>query len=143
VVLHENQFELIEWAETNSDYIFRGDSKALGWAKGGEIVAVAIMDSWSENDCCIHIVSNNSPGWCNKVFLRTVFTWLFIDLGLKRVTGIVPSVNVKALKFNLKLGFTKEGTLREADANGDIIITGMLKSECRWLPKFKEGTQNG
>lgn len=142
MILHEDQELLIQWAELNGGFKYRYDAKALGWFKNGKIVAVSVMDTWEEWGCAIHIVSDGSHNWLSRYFLRMVFTWLFVDLDLNRVTGLVPIANESAVRFNQKLGFTKEGLLREADAGGDIVIMGMLKSECRWIPTNR-GNSNG
>ena len=48
---------------------------------------------------------------------------------------LVPAKNKAALRFDLHLGFKQEGIIRNALPDDDIILLGMLKSECIYLPK--------
>ena len=58
----------------------------------------------------------------------------FVQWKLRRVTGLVPAKNTKALRFDLHLGFVREGYLRNALPDDDIIVLGMLREECIYLP---------
>ncbi|MCK4674243.1 GNAT family N-acetyltransferase [candidate division WOR-3 bacterium] len=62
-------------------------------------------------------------------FLR----WLFYELNIHRITLETYATNIRAIKFFEKMGFKKEGVLREAHFNDeryhDIISYGLLKKE--------------
>jgi RimJ/RimL family protein N-acetyltransferase len=51
-----------------------------------------------------------------------------------RLTAFVNPLNIKAKALIEKAGFTYEGTQRQAaDGGGDLLMYGLLKTECRWL----------
>lgn len=73
----------------------------------------------------------------NRQFIKACFKYVFEQLGCRRFVVRVDDSNTQARDFDLKLGFIHEGTLRQAAADGgDVLILGMLRDECRWLPKL-------
>jgi RimJ/RimL family protein N-acetyltransferase len=71
--------------------------------------------------------------WCTHEFLKTCFSFAFIGLKCRRITVLVAVSNTKALKLNKHLGFIEEGLVRMGEGEDDLILLGMLKSECRYL----------
>ena len=65
--------------------------------------------------------------------LDAYLRWLFDDIGIHRVTLECYSTNTRAVKFYERLGFHKEGVLREAvlidGTYHDIFSFGMLKCD--------------
>lgn len=78
--------------------------------------------------------------WLSRTALDVFFSYPFIDLGVRRVNGFVAKKNKKARTLNEKLGFVREGCLRQAAYNGDgLIVYGMLRKDCRWLKDEEDG----
>ena len=65
--------------------------------------------------------------------LHHYLKWMFGTLGIHRITIECYSTNLRAIKFFKKIGFKKEGILREAvfinEKYRDIISFGLLKKE--------------
>lgn len=65
--------------------------------------------------------------------LRCYLKWMFYKLGVHRVTLECYATNLRATRFYKKIGFKKEGVLREAVLINrkyhDIISFGMLKRD--------------
>lgn len=130
--------ELIAWAESVVGSKFRPDAKAIGLKRHGNIIAVTVFDGFSECDCNMHIASDKSGRWLNKDFLISSFAYPFIQLKLRRVTGLVPSKNSRALRFDHHIGFVTEGVCRNALPDDDIVVLGLLKENCRYIhPKYR------
>lgn len=69
-----------------------------------------------------------------KKNLKTIFSYPFIHLGVKRLETFAPLSDQKIQKFNQQLGFRLEGILRERHCDGsDLTINAMLKNECKWI----------
>lgn len=133
-----NDDSLITWAAEKIGFEPRPDVKAMGWKVNGVIRAVVLWDGFSECDCNIHVASDGNPHWLSRPFLAAAFMHPFVQWKLKRVTGLVPAKNTAALRFDLHLGFVKEGYLRKALPDDDLILLGMLREECRFIPsKFR------
>jgi RimJ/RimL family protein N-acetyltransferase len=67
-----------------------------------------------------------------RSYLRAVFRYPFVQLGVRRVSGFVPASNAQAIRFNEHLGFKREGLMREALWDDDVIVFGMLRQECKY-----------
>ncbi|CAM8655133.1 GNAT family N-acetyltransferase [Sphingobium cupriresistens] len=132
---------LISWAEQQLGVRFFEDARAIGWGNDTAIRAVAIYERWSGNDCCVHLVSDGQPGWLARPFLAAGFHYPFVTAGLRRITGLVPANNDRAIRLNQHFGYREEGCLRHGVSDGvDLIIMGMLREECRFIPrKFRNG----
>ena len=126
---------LIEWASRIIGFSPRPDAKAVGWQEHGVLRAVTMWDGFSECDCNIHIASDGTGHWLRRPFLRMSFYHPFMQWGHRRVTGMVPAKNHAALRFDLHLGFKQEGIVRHALPDDDVIILGLLREDCRWIPK--------
>lgn len=99
--------------------------------KSADILAVVAYNNFTKDGCFMHIAAT-TPTWASRQFLKACFDFPFKTLGLKRVTFTAPSDNEKALKLHKKLGAVHEGTLRGYFGDRDLMISGILKNECKW-----------
>lgn len=135
-LIYGQEDRLLPWAQERIGVTFRRDAYTLGLARRGEIVAVVVYDSFSSVDCCMHIASDGTTAWMNKALLVSAFAYPFIQLGLRRLTGLVPSTNEAALRFDEHIGFQREGYHpRAAPDGGDLISLGLMRENCRFIPK--------
>lgn len=115
---------------------FRDDAKGIAMrADDGRLKCVCVFDTFSTADCNMHIGSDGTGHWLTRQFLMEVFYYPFVTCGLRRVTAIVPEKNTAALRFDRHLGFVVEGRCEDALPDDNVIILGMLKRNCRFLPK--------
>lgn len=129
---------MIPWAVERIGFQPRPDVRAIGWREDGVLRAVTLYDGFSASDCNMHIASDGSGNWLRRSFLVASFMHPFVQWKLRRVTGLVPAKNEKALNFDLHLGFIQEGYLRHALPDDDIVVLGMLRETCRYIPtKYK------
>lgn len=128
--------QLIRWA----DHVigggnFREDAVCLGLVEGDEVRGVIVYEGFSRFNVNMHVASDGSRRWITKTLLYAAFAYPFIQCGLQRVTGMVPASNRQALDFDIRLGFKPEGIMRNALLDDDMIILGMLREECLFIPK--------
>lgn len=131
----DNQSTLLEWAQRCIGVRFRPDAKAIGRISDGQVRAVVVYDNFSDCDCSMHIASDGTGRWLTRPLLSAAFHYPFIQLGLRRVTGLVPAKNKAALHFDRRLGFKFEGLARCALPDDDIVMLGMTRAECLFIPK--------
>ena len=113
---------------------FRPDAVTITALKDGNIAAVTVFDTFSGNDCQVHVASDGSRTWLSRQYLHLAFAYPFLQLKLRRVTSLVSEKNAASLNFCQQSGFTQEGRLRKAAERGeDLILLGMLREECRWI----------
>lgn len=133
-LIYDREAELIQWAETVIGFSFRADARAIGYEDASGIRAVAVYDTFSLCDCFMHIASDRSGLWLNRRSLVAAFAYPFIQLDLRRVTGFIAASNVPSLRFAMHLGFEVEGHRRNALPGDDVVMLGMLRSQCRFIP---------
>lgn len=134
-IRYHDSAAMLDWASRHLGLPFRDDAKAIGLAGDDDLRAVVVYDGFSACDCNMHVVSDGSGHWLTRAFLSVVFAHPFLQWRLRRVTGLVPARNTRALRFDIKLGFAYEGRCRHALPDDDIIVLGLLREQCRFIPK--------
>lgn len=132
--IYDRQPELIAWAREAIGFGVGADVKAIGWSDAGRLRAVTLYENFTTCDCNIHIASDGTRQWLRRPFLAACFMHPFVQWQLRRLTGLVPSKNADAIRFNTNLGFRREGFVRHALPDDDIVLMGMLRAECRFIP---------
>lgn len=133
-LIYGQEDRLLPWASARIGIPrFRRDAYCIGLERDGELVAVVVFDCFSDTDCNMHIASDGTGRWMNKSLLLAAFAYPFGQLGLRRVTGLVPAKNQAALNFDQNLGFVREGYHKHALPDDDIISLGMLREDCRFF----------
>jgi RimJ/RimL family protein N-acetyltransferase len=103
----------------------------------GSIAGVVLYGGFTGDNCEISIASDQSGHWMTREFIRLTFGYPFLQLKLRRITGMVNVNNKAALNFNHRMGFIVEGCLRKWFGDDDAIVFGMLREECRWIKGLK------
>lgn len=135
-LIYGQENRLLPWAEEKTGVEYRRDAYTIGLEKNGDLVAVVVYDSFGKTDANMHIASDGTRAWMNKELLVSAFAYPFIQLGLLRVTGLVPADNEIALRFDEHIGFVREGYHPKAGPDGkDLISLGLLRENCRFIPK--------
>ncbi len=93
-------------------------------------------NEYREVQFCIH---SDTPKWCNRRNLRSIFSYAFNVMHLHRITTLAQVSNERANKLNRGLKFVHEGVLRKAIGNEDVNIYSMLKDECPWVQENNNG----
>lgn len=110
---------------------YPGTSTGIARVKDGQIVAAALYEGHNGPNVFAHIAVE--PGGMNRQFLSLIFDYPFNQLGVKRITGVVPSSNKAAQRLDEHLGFELEANLAGAHPDGDLLIYKMTADKCRWL----------
>lgn len=100
--------------------------------KSGDFVCVVVLTNFSFRNVDINIAAKRKDWATPKefmVFYNSVFSYLFKQLKLARVTALIRGKNTVCLKFSKRLGFKPEGVMRNAFADDDLHIYGMLAED--------------
>jgi len=120
---------------------------ALGvYTNEGELRAVLVTVETYHAVVDMHFASDETRLWGNRAVLRMIFGYMFDFLGARRVQTCHPVSAKPHTSIVLRLGFTVEGTLKDAiDEGVDGILFSMLRDECAWLPPAPatEGSYHG
>lgn len=97
----------------------------------GALVAGCIYHNYVEDYAGLEIsFAADSPRWARRGVIRALLHYPFVQLGCRRVTTIIPSDNARAIRFNLGIGFVREGTLRHFYApRRHGVVCGFLRSD--------------
>lgn len=113
--------------------------RCIGAVRDERIIAVVLYDGFDGNSLHMSIASDD-PRWCSRANLRGFFWFPFGVVGARRVNALSSVGNDRANKVNERLGFIREGLMREGFADGsDAIVWGMLRDECRWIEGVADG----
>ncbi len=120
-----------QWVSNHLSCRF-GECSALGFVLDGQIIAGVVYSNYTGHDIHLNIASIDKR-WCNRTSLRNIFAYPFLHLKCRRATVLVDEKAILVQKFVERIGFKKEGLLREGHPNDNAVVFGMLKSECRWI----------
>lgn len=81
----------------------------------------------------IEQISAGEPGWMSRENLRGLFSYPFLQLKCRRLTGIVARKNKHSRDITERLGFKLEGVSRHGFPDDDACIYGMVRKDCRWI----------
>lgn len=123
-----------KWVAARSESRYREGDTAIGLLdpeKG--LIAGVLYQNFNGVNISAHIAAEPGATWLNRAFLWTIFDYPFRQLGVKRITGLVPDANSAAKAFDEHLGFVEEARIDGALPSGDLIIYRMREQDCRWL----------
>lgn len=104
-----------------------------------ERVAACVLDNITDNSVQAHFMVTNAAALKHGM-LQECFDYIFNELSVKYVYGLVPGDNEKAIKFNQHLGFTELVRLPEAFKHGvDYVLMELKKANCNYLPPLTPG----
>jgi RimJ/RimL family protein N-acetyltransferase len=108
-----------------------GECYTIGNVKNNILVAGVVFNNYT--GLSVQMTAAGVGHWCTHELLNNCFSFVFNGLKCKRITVLVAKSNTKALKLNKHLGFIEEGIVRMGEGDEDLILLGMLKSECRYI----------
>lgn len=141
MIVYDAHKELCEWANIGIFGFgsYQDGDKAIGLIRNGVLIASTTYSNFqSRADGSLFSLEMGiftiDKRWATRQYLRAIFKYPFIQLGLERVQ-IVTSVNNEGVNSLVqRLGFTKEGRHRKAWHTGcDAFSWSMLKGECKWV----------
>jgi RimJ/RimL family protein N-acetyltransferase len=118
---------------------YDGETKAIGYTIDDKLVAAVTYSKFEsrQDGSFFNLemgVFSVDKRWCNRQYLKAVFAYPFIQLGLERVQTVCSAQEEGVVMFNKRLGFKQEGTHRKAWVTGcDALSWSMLREECKWL----------
>lgn len=98
----------------------------------GELLGGVIYQAFTGESIAMH-VSGFRDNWVTRDLIWACFHYPFVKLGVKRIFGQVPESNVRALEFDLKIGFRFLTKIDGVFADGGVIVLVMERDDCKWL----------
>jgi len=105
---------------------------AIGVGDGSGLHAAMVFNDFTGANIEITVASDPN-GWTRQA-VREAFAYPFRQAGCRRLTMRTRADHAVMLDIADRLGFRREGVLREFYDDGcDAIVFGLLRSECRWI----------
>lgn len=105
----------------------------VGVVHDDAVRAGVVFEDYTNTCVTMHVAVDNPHGALRKL-VPASFHYAFIQLGVIKAIGMVNSSNTASLRFSLKLGFRAEAIIPDVFPDGDLVILGMHRSACRWIP---------
>lgn len=127
-----------EWLQSRTHTIFCADTQGLVAYDERGIQAMAVFDSWTVDACSVHLAIAN-PMAIRSGLLNEIGRHLFIENNRKRIFGLVPDNNDKALKLDTHIGMRIVAHIPDALSEGvGYHVMRMDKEDCRWIEQPKK-----
>ena len=111
-----------------------GSFYAFGIDMDGKLVAGVVVHQMNGANAGCHIAIEKPVKALVNLF-QVVCEYAFVQCGLKRLTGLVPTNEQNIIKFDKHLGFEEECVLKDAAPGADMQVLVMWADNCRWLRK--------
>ena len=133
-ILISEDDRVVPWVGSRVEEDQFGQCSSIGLEENGELIAGVVYNMYTGISVSMHVAAVPTRRWLDRSFLYICFITPFKYMSCNRVTGLVRSDNALCIRFVEKLGFKKEGEMRQAcDDGSNMMIYGMLKNECRYL----------
>lgn len=110
-----------------------GHDKCLARFDGDRFLGGVLYTDYNHASVQMHVGAVD-PRWVDRSILWVAFDWPFRKLNVLKVFGLVRSSNLKALDFDLNVGFKVEAVLKDVFAPGeDTFVLALYREDCRFL----------
>lgn len=99
---------------------------AFGWEEADELSAVVVFDNLTDNNVFAHCANAGKDGFPVEL-LAACYAFVFRQLGLERVSLLIPAGDPRVLRFVEKWGAEFEGRIAKATKAGDMLIYVMWR----------------
>jgi hypothetical protein len=108
------------------------DYTSISRVRGRRLLGGVIFQNFNGASISMHFAGFD-PLWINRTLLWMSFDYPFNQLSCNVTLAVTRSGNIKALEIIERLGFRCKARIPGAFVDGDMIISAMQRSECRWL----------
>jgi hypothetical protein len=96
--------------------------------------AMVIYDGWTPNSVQCHIFSSGPRFILDKVFVREVFTYPFIQCDKGILYTVTPESSRESLSLSKALGFREVFRQKDGwEVGVDMVVKEMRRNDCRYL----------
>jgi hypothetical protein len=104
--------------------------------KSDKLMGGVIFTNYLSGSVQIHM-AGFQRNWVNKAILYLAFNYPFVQLGVKKLFGLIPERNVASRNNTVHLGFKIEYLINDVfnfdDGVNGMYLLSMYKQDCKWL----------
>lgn len=121
------------WIMAQSGGNFNPGDCCLGLHRRGKLCGGGVFTGYMGASMLVHMAGDGS-NWLTRDFIWMAFDYCFNQVGVRKLLGLIPSDNHRALDIALRLGFTIETGVRDVFPDGsDLLILVLDKPDAKWL----------
>ena len=137
-LIYGHDLAVSQWVAEQLGCTGFGDCLSIGICRDGALIGGVVYNNARTNsDGLVYTlemsIATVDKSWCNRRILRALFDLPFNVLQCRRITVLVDAGNEQVRRFDERLGFIHEGTLKEGHPDDDCAIYRMLRDECKWI----------
>lgn len=127
--------DIPKWAEARMGGYGFDNPMGFGIIRRNKLVGAVIYDNYRPAAKSVFVsIALDDKAALTKPLIAKVFEYAFFDLGCNRIQAMIDENNHPSIELCRRLGFSKEGELREAGPNGsNLYLFALLKRENRWF----------
>lgn len=121
-----------DWPEISDclKVVLMENTKGMVCEHEGQLLAAMVCDSWTENSVQCHIMVMDRRA-LRHGFHKECANYVFTQADRKKMIGIVPSDNEKALKLDKHFGFEELCRIEDAFSDGvDAVVMELKRENC-------------
>jgi hypothetical protein len=131
LIFNENE-RVAQWVQERlPDFLgWNGHFVSIGYERRGMLCGGVVFTGYCRTNI---VIATALEAPLTKRFMRAIYYYPFLQLGVPRVTALVDAKNLRSRALLEHDGYVEEGRMRKAAVNDDVIIYGLLRESCRWL----------
>ena len=114
--------------------------RAISRTVDGNLAGGVVYTDYTRRAISMHVASWHRR-WLNRDLLWSLFTYPFDVLKVEQCLAFVPSTNIRAVAFDINIGFKLKHTIEDVVPGGHLMVLSMRREDCRWLawkPRYLE-----
>lgn len=115
-------------AERTGDYSLVG-LPAIGLEEDGEVIAGATFGNFNGASVGMTLANIPTTGWMTDAYLRALFSYVFHDIGAKRINYFLHEASREAQTVASMMGFKLDARLECMYPSGAMLVYRKLKSD--------------
>lgn len=128
-----------EWVGARLGIDFHVNTTGVGIIRNDKIVAGVLYQEFPVQGQPWLVeasIASDSPTWASRQALFGLFWVPFVHMKARRLQTRCRADAADVARFNARLGFLKEGTMREGwPLGGDAFLFSMTPKTCRWIER--------
>jgi RimJ/RimL family protein N-acetyltransferase len=130
--LHFDFEEVLSFVRTRMPLSRVEGMTAIGWKRGGRLVAGAIFEGFNGVNIWVHLAGAPGGHWLARGFIAATMRYVFVVCGCRRLSAWVDEGNLASARFVEHFGFREEARLKGAAKDGgDVLIYVLTREACR------------
>lgn len=121
------------WLQRRTGCALTSDFNAIRATNAlGHVLGMVGFCDWTENSVQAHMAVDAPVVW--RELLPAAFRYAFEERGRGILLGVIPSHNLRSIRFAKHVGLVETFRIKDGWSSGDdLVLLEMRRENCRWL----------